>query len=133
MPHPEIGCRQTCLRYLVETADKIAKTTAETHEKFLDFSNEITRAYGKTFALQTKLLERAIDRGEESIPHSLRGVGPDNPYEPEAAFRIPHFKSRSIPAGTALNLPQVPLPGYWGPNLPWLTIIRPECGCRMSL
>ncbi len=75
---------------LIESADKIAKTTAETHQKFLDFSNEIIRDYGKTFALQTELLEQAIRMSEESIPHSLRDV---DPYGPKAAFKLPPSSS----------------------------------------
>ena len=55
---------------LIQTAEIIAKTTAAAHQKFLDLSNEITRDYGKTFALQTKLLERVIQQPEASNPHS---------------------------------------------------------------
>ena len=55
---------------MIESADDIAKATAEAHEEFLDFSNELTRSYSKTFALQTDLLELAISRGQRPIPHS---------------------------------------------------------------
>ena len=72
--HPETANRRsdigTRFSDLIETTEEIAKTTAEAHQKFLDFSNEITRNYGKTFALQTELLEQAVSRSEEPIPHS---------------------------------------------------------------
>ena len=55
---------------LIETTENIAKATAEAHEEFLDFSNELTRGYSKTFALQTELLEQAVSRNEGPLPHS---------------------------------------------------------------
>jgi PfaB family protein len=63
----EIGSR---FSDLIETTENIAKTTTEAHEEFLDFSNELTRGYSKTFALQTRLLEQAISRSEGSLSHS---------------------------------------------------------------
>ncbi len=74
---------------MIDTAEKTAKTTADTHQKFLEFSNELSQGYSKTFALQTKLLELAIQQPEASIPHSLRGVGPNSPSGPEAEFPGP--------------------------------------------
>jgi len=98
---------------LMESANQIAQSTADAHQKFLELSDEITRSYAETFNLQTRLLERILEEPEESIPAfeaktpeysappsnldshepgippSLRGVGPSGP---EAAFRIPHSK-----------------------------------------
>jgi PfaB family protein len=74
----QIPTANTHFSELIETAEKIAKTTADTHQKYLEFSKEITQAYGETFALQTDLLEQAVSRGQESIPHS--------------AFQLPHSR-----------------------------------------
>ncbi|MBW2439823.1 MAG: type I polyketide synthase [Deltaproteobacteria bacterium] len=99
---------------LIETADRIARTTAEAHQKFLELSEETSRSYAETFNLHSKLLQRAIQESDSSIPdaahwrettvkstaappietetsvpeipHSLRGVGPSGP---EAASRMP--------------------------------------------
>ncbi|MGD9323657.1 MAG: beta-ketoacyl synthase N-terminal-like domain-containing protein [Desulfobacterales bacterium] len=59
---------------MIESADKIAKATADAHEEFLDFSNELTRGYSKTFSLQTELLEQAIRRSERPLSHSELGI-----------------------------------------------------------
>ena len=84
---------------LIETADRIARETAEAHQKFLELSEETSRSYAEAFNLHTKLLERAMQESEDSIPtdtsdtsdpklpHSLRGGGPSGP---EAEFRIPN-------------------------------------------
>ena len=85
---------------LIETAEKISKTTVDTHQKFLEFSNELTQGYSKTFALQTKLLEHVIQQPEASIPHSLRGVGPCGP---EADFSIPHSAFQIPPSDPAFS------------------------------
>ncbi|MFC1882863.1 hypothetical protein ACFL2S_15405, partial [Thermodesulfobacteriota bacterium] len=86
------------LSELIKTADQIARSTAEAHQKFLELSEETSRSYAEAFNLHTKLLERAMAENENSIPaetsdtsssnipHSLRGVGPSGP---EAAFPIP--------------------------------------------
>jgi len=93
--HPETVNRRsdigTRFSDLIETTEKISKTTAEAHQKFLDFSTEITRNYGQTFDLQTELLEHAISRSAEPPP-SLRGADPYGPCGLEAAFRLPHAK-----------------------------------------
>ena len=115
-------------RILIETAEKISKTTADTHQKFLEFSNELTQGYSETFALQTKLLEHAISRSE-GVDYRIQN----------SKFRIQNSEFRlpapvlHFPAKTALNLPQVLLLEYWDPNLLWLMIIRPEYGYRMNL
>ena len=74
---------------LIQTAEKIAETTAEAHQKFLDLSYEITRGYGKTFALQTELLEQAVGRSEDSIPHSEFQIPQSSPG-PSPAFSRSH-------------------------------------------
>ena len=102
--HPETANRRTDIgsRFsdLIETAEKISKTTADTHQKFLEFSNELNQGYSKTFALQTKLLEHVIQQPEASIPPSLRGVGP---YGPEADFSIPHSAFQIPPSDPAFS------------------------------
>jgi 3-hydroxymyristoyl/3-hydroxydecanoyl-(acyl carrier protein) dehydratase len=87
---------------MIESADKIAKTTAEAHQKFLEFSNELTQGYGKTFALQTKLLELAMQQAEASIPPSLRGIGPNDPDEPEAALRLANSEFSILPSSPSI-------------------------------
>jgi 3-hydroxymyristoyl/3-hydroxydecanoyl-(acyl carrier protein) dehydratase len=67
---------------LIETAGKISKTTADTHQKFLELTNELTQGYSETFALQTKLLEHAISRSKESITNSKFRIQ-------NSEFRIP--------------------------------------------
>ncbi len=71
--HPDAPNRKTETHAhfsdLIETSAKIADTTAQTHQKFLELSDEITQNFAKTFSLQTKLLEQAISQGEDSIPN----------------------------------------------------------------
>ncbi len=58
---------------LLETADRIARSTAEAHKKFLALSEETSRSYAEAFGLHTKLLERAMQAsqtGNSDIPHS---------------------------------------------------------------
>jgi PfaB family protein len=50
---------------LIETANRIAKSTADAHQKFLALSEEISRSYAETFNLQTRLLERALETAED--------------------------------------------------------------------
>ena len=64
---------------LIETSAKIANTTAQTHQKFLELSDQITQNFAKTFSLQTKLLEQVVDRNDESIPHSAFQLPPSDP------------------------------------------------------
>jgi 3-hydroxymyristoyl/3-hydroxydecanoyl-(acyl carrier protein) dehydratase/malonyl CoA-acyl carrier protein transacylase len=85
---------------LIKSADRIAKGTAEAHQKFLELSEEATRSYAEAFNLHTRLLERALQESDNSIPtaisdttdpdlpHSRRGVG-TGPYGPEAASPLP--------------------------------------------
>ncbi len=61
---------------LVDQFNKIVETTAEAHNTFLDFSNEIINAYAKVSALQNRLLESkmqipetgAVGAGENKSP-----------------------------------------------------------------
>jgi 3-hydroxymyristoyl/3-hydroxydecanoyl-(acyl carrier protein) dehydratase/malonyl CoA-acyl carrier protein transacylase len=52
---------------LIETSAKIADTSAQTHQKFLELSDEISQNFARTFSLQTKLLEQAVSQGEGLI------------------------------------------------------------------
>jgi PfaB family protein len=56
---------------LIESADRIAKSTAEAHRKFLELSEEATRSYAEAFNLHTRLLERAMQ--EPALPISDDG------------------------------------------------------------
>ncbi|CAB1057467.1 omega-3 polyunsaturated fatty acid synthase subunit, PfaB / omega-3 polyunsaturated fatty acid synthase subunit, PfaC [Olavius sp. associated proteobacterium Delta 1] len=85
---------------LIESANQIATKTAEAHQKFLELSNELTRSYAETFDLQTKLLQRAIEESEDSMPPLEvnppdSGVPPSKfetpePETPHSALRLPH-------------------------------------------
>ena len=55
------------LTEMIESANAIAKSTAEAHQKFLDFSSELNRSYAETFNLQTKLLQSAIEDSGKPI------------------------------------------------------------------
>jgi PfaB family protein len=85
--HPETANRRsdigTRFSGLIETAEKISKTTADTHQKFLEFSDELTQGYSETFALQTKLLEHAINRSKASMTNSESRIQ-------NSEFSIPH-------------------------------------------
>jgi PfaB family protein len=73
---------------LIETADRIARSTAEAHQKFLELSEEASRSYAEAFDLHTKLLERAMQESEDSI--SAAPSETTDPSIPHSAFRIPH-------------------------------------------
>ncbi len=92
---------------LIETADRIARSTAEAHRKFLELSEEASRSYADAFNLHTKLLQRAMQEPDDAIHEaaylqepadtsakpsqigpeasapeispSLRGIGPSGP------------------------------------------------------
>lgn len=51
--------RDIFLNYFLNMTETI-EATSEAHGKFLDFSNDLTKAFGKTFAFQTQLLETII-------------------------------------------------------------------------
>jgi len=51
----------------------------------------------KTSQCRIQFSDFPIPAFDFHIPHSLRGVGPDGPYGPEADFRIPTSEFR-IPA-----------------------------------
>ena len=76
---------------LIETADRIARETAEAHKKFLQLSEEATRSYAEAFNLHAKLLERAMQESEGSIPTDTSDT--TDPDFPHTAFRIPHSDS----------------------------------------
>ena len=55
---------------LIETARQNTKITSNIHQKYLEFSNELTQNFAQTFELQTRLFEQAALGSSESIPHS---------------------------------------------------------------
>ncbi|MGD9192003.1 MAG: beta-ketoacyl synthase N-terminal-like domain-containing protein, partial [Desulfobacterales bacterium] len=55
---------------LIEAARQSTEITSNVHQKFLEFSNELTRNFAQTFELQTRLFEQALLASPESIPPS---------------------------------------------------------------
>ncbi len=78
---------------VIVTAADITKATAAVHRRYLDFASDLTRNYGRTFALQTRLLEQAVTRDPNSRLSS-------NFLIPQSDFRSPTsgFRSPSPPA-----------------------------------
>jgi PfaB family protein len=76
---------------LIETADQIARDTAEAHQKFLELSEEASRSYAEAFNLHTKLLQRAMQESEDPTPTATSDTV--DPKFPHSAFRIPHSGS----------------------------------------
>ncbi|MEJ2166972.1 MAG: hypothetical protein P8X90_15695 [Desulfobacterales bacterium] len=76
---PEPG-KNIVISEMIETAKRIAESTADAHQKFLELSGEITRSYAETFSLQTRLLERALVTGEDvgSALETKTAVAPGN-------------------------------------------------------
>ena len=50
------GTDQSAVRSILNTLSKTAESTAQAHESFLDFSNQLTRTYAETFELKSRLL-----------------------------------------------------------------------------
>ena len=48
---------------VIESATHNVRKTAETHQAFLAFSDDLTRAYGRTFAFQNRLLQEVTAQG----------------------------------------------------------------------
>ncbi len=80
---------------LIETADQIARSTAEAHQKFLELSEEASRSYAKAFDLHTKLLQRALAESDDSIHAETSDSGSSN---------IPHSARLNAPQA-AVDLP----------------------------
>ena len=55
---------------LIEMARQSTEITSNVHQKFLEFSNELTQNFAQTFELQTRLFEQAVSGSSESIPPS---------------------------------------------------------------
>ncbi len=78
------------LHDLIEPMSENIAATADAHRMFLDFSEELTRNFGKTFAFQTQLLGRMIEgfgvrgQGSEDKEQSFF-LEPLTPH-PEPAF-----------------------------------------------
>jgi len=90
---------------LVQTADRIARSTAEAHQKFLDLSEEASRSYAEAFNLHTKLLERAMAESEDSIPSETSDTNSSN--IPHSHFPLPTSDSPHSP---------FPIPTSGSPN-----------------
>jgi 3-hydroxymyristoyl/3-hydroxydecanoyl-(acyl carrier protein) dehydratase len=76
---------------LIETADRIARSTAEAHQKFLELSEEASQSYAEAFNLHTKLLERAMAESVDSIPTDTNDTSSSN--IPHSAFPLPTSES----------------------------------------
>ncbi|UCD79375.1 MAG: hypothetical protein JSW26_28925 [Desulfobacterales bacterium] len=87
---------------LIETANRVAQSTAEAHQKFLELSEEITRSYAETFNLQTRLLEHAMETGEDVISAPARKTAVSwRDHSDPAASRLPSSSPdtrHSVPA-----------------------------------
>ncbi len=55
------------------------KATADAHKTFLDFSNELTRGFEKTFDTQTRLIETIISDSEHLAKLTPQSFYPDKP------------------------------------------------------
>ena len=82
---------------LIETAQRIARSTVDAHQKFLELSEEVSRSYAEAFNLHTKLLERAMAASEDSIPAETSGTSGSNiPHSDSShfAYSKPLFSRR---------------------------------------
>ena len=59
--YPGLDASNSPYSELIDPITKNIEANAEAHQTFLDFSNELTQAYGQTFEFQTQLLETIID------------------------------------------------------------------------
>jgi PfaB family protein len=64
---------------LITPFEKQAAATAEAHEKFLEFSKELTRSYAETYAYQMRLFEALISNNPppSKSPQELKAPLPD--------------------------------------------------------
>ncbi len=90
---------------LIETADGIARSTAEAHQKFLELSQEASRSYADAFALHTKLLQRAMHATDDSMPDAA-GLqeATDRSEEPsriEIEASVPEIPPCALPIPTS--------------------------------
>jgi 3-hydroxymyristoyl/3-hydroxydecanoyl-(acyl carrier protein) dehydratase len=114
---PEFSHRQTSAdshySELIETANQIARNSADAHRKFLDFSDELTRTYAETFNLYTRLLQRKI--GESFMSPVTETPGSDISSSPIHSPKpaTPHSRPRkdlSEPVGEQLPTAAIRLP-----------------------
>ncbi|MFH2219899.1 MAG: beta-ketoacyl synthase N-terminal-like domain-containing protein [Pseudomonadota bacterium] len=66
---------------LFDTLSKNIEAVADAHKTFLDFSNELTRSFEKTFAMQTRLLEKIISDGDYPVVQDIQDMYPDDTEE----------------------------------------------------
>jgi acyl transferase domain-containing protein/3-hydroxymyristoyl/3-hydroxydecanoyl-(acyl carrier protein) dehydratase len=85
---------------LIEEMTESLTATSKAHQQFLDFSDELTRAYSRTFEFQTRLLEVGLQQGGavdlhednagEPLPEPETGLStpqqPDDPRNRHLAF-----------------------------------------------
>ncbi len=79
---------------LIESADRIARSTAAAHQKFLELAEESTRSFAEAFNLHTRLLQRALTEPAGSLPDSTELSESTDLVEAssETALRTPDAK-----------------------------------------
>jgi len=73
------------LQQAMETATRIHQTTARVHQRYLDLSNERTRAYAQTVALKAQLTDPPVESAD-SVPDNI--IKPFLPREQCLEFAI---------------------------------------------
>ncbi|QTA92088.1 beta-ketoacyl synthase N-terminal-like domain-containing protein [Desulfonema magnum] len=72
---PETKTRVSSFQFqvssLIEPMTKTIEATSDAHKMFLEFSNELTQNFGKTFALQTQLLSEQLSGNSEQFSEFL--------------------------------------------------------------
>jgi PfaB family protein len=87
---PEVGSRRSeeYIQYqnLMNTLTETTQATADAHQAFLDFSNELTQSFEKTFTTQARLLESLIaDKSlqtQDGLPGLTQRKTIQQPIEP---------------------------------------------------
>ncbi|MEA3436654.1 MAG: type I polyketide synthase, partial [Thermodesulfobacteriota bacterium] len=72
---------------LIKTMSENIEATSKAHQKFLDFSNNLTKNFAKTFSIQTRLLETVIkNKGQLPEGEDGKAVFLQHRFYPEPAF-----------------------------------------------
>jgi PfaB family protein len=104
----QISKTKSPMSELIESANRIAESTADAHQKFLELSNELTRSYAETFNLQTRLLQRTIEESGESFMSSeIEAPSSDIPSSKiqSPGSDIPHSLRDIRSSGSKAGLP----------------------------
>ena len=72
---------------LIKTMSENIEATSKAHQKFLDFSSNLTKNFAKTFSIQTRLLETVIkEKGQFFEGEDEKGAFLKHRFYPEPAF-----------------------------------------------